>query len=479
MRPTRLLDAHPHAQADLVSRPESYGRRALVAALPFGLAAFVFYTAIGLVSYATGGYDIGIFSQAAQRWSEGRLPGSAIRGLDNLFADHFSPITAVFGLAWAIWHDPRSLILTQALAVAIAVVIVAATAFRLLHPAVAALVAVTAGAAKGLVALGLFQVHEIGLGMPLVAGLAAGLLMRNRLVAVPCALGLLLVKEDMGATVATAGALWWFLHRDRRTGLALVAAGVIGLAVAFAVIALVNPQHPGSQLLHGVGGDLSGVMLAHVTGHSPLEPFALFALTAGLVGLRSPVAVLALPTLAWRLLSSYQAHWATIFHYDGPLVPIAAVALIDVLSRRSVAPLPSPRTRLLIAFPCVGSAIALGAVSTAIAYPMFDPASYRPSAQQQAAVALTRAVPSGETIVVQQNLAPPLVARLDVRVLSHLPAGPTRWVLLTTGGKPAQETWLGQVEARPGVQVSQDVDVVLLRLPAPEVVRLPGTGADE
>jgi uncharacterized membrane protein len=452
-------------------------RRALVAALPFGLAAFVFYTAIGLVTYAgrsIGKYDTGVFSQAAQRWTEGRLPGSGLVGVDNLFADHFSPVTAVFGVAWAIWHDPRGLIVAQALAVGLSVVIVATTAFRLLPAAAALLVIVVAGAAKGVVALGLFQVHEVGLGMPLVAGLASGLLLRNRVVAVACALGLLLVKEDLGATVATAGVIWWFMQRDRRTALALVAAGVVGLAVAFGVLALVNPHHLSPQLLHGARGGIPEVLLAQVSGHSRLEPFALFALTAGLVGLRSPVALLAAPTLAWRLLSSYEAHWATFFHYDGPLVPIAAVALTDVLSRRSVVPLPSPRSRLLIAVPTAGLAVAMG-VSSAVTVPIFDPAAYRPSPQQQAASALARTVPAGDAIVVPANLAPPLVARLDVRLLSTLPAGPARWVLVTRTER-AQATWLRHLEARPGVQITADGDMVLVRLPVPEVVRLPDSG---
>src|SRR6185312_8686632 len=107
--------------------------------------------AIGLVRYDTGrsgNYDLGIFAQAAQRWSQGRLPGSAIRGVDTLFADHFSPITIVFGAAWAVWSDPRALIITQALALAAAVFILGVACFRRLPPLTATALVVLAALAK-------------------------------------------------------------------------------------------------------------------------------------------------------------------------------------------------------------------------------------------------------------------------------------------------------------------------------------------
>jgi hypothetical protein len=72
-----------------------------------------------------------------------------------------------------------------------------------------------------------------------------------------------------------------------------------------------------------------------------------------------------------------------------------------------------------------------------------------------------------------------LIARLDVRMLSTLPAGPVRWVVLTSGGaslgapESARQVWLAQQRARPGVAVSDRDGVLLVRLPAPEVVRLP------
>ena len=445
-------------------------------AAPFAAAAFALYLAVGLVRYDTGrsgNYDLGIFAQAAQRWSEGRWPGSAIRGLDNLFADHFSPITALFGLAWRLCADPRALVVTQALALAAAVLVVAAAAFRHLPPVLAASLTVGVILAKGAVSAAVFDVHETGLGAPLMAGLAVGLLERRRPVVVGCALGLLLVKEDLGLTVVVAGLLWWRLAGERRTGLLLVAAGVVGLAVAFGVVLAVSPEHstPYLQFLTGASGNAQGLPGTGVTGGHRWEPILLFAATAGLVGLRSPIALLAAPTLAWRFVSSNEAYWQTYFHYDVLLVPIAAVALVDVLAGR-----PAARGQQVVALAALGVAAALGVVKLA-AWPLLDPAAYRLSPQLGAATRLAAQLPAGDAVAVQQELGPVFVAGHDVRMLSTLPAGPVRWVVLTPQGSSlgasasAKQVWLAAQAGRAEVTSSDGITVV--RLPAPEVVQLP------
>jgi uncharacterized membrane protein len=425
----------------------------------------------------SGNYDLGIFAQAAQRWSQGRLPGSAIRGLGNLFADHFSPVTAVFGVAWALWSDPRSLILTQALALAVAVFVFAVACFRRLPPLVATVLVAAAALAKGGISAAVFDVHETGLGTPLMAGLCLGLLERRRRLTIACALALLLVKEDLGLTVAVAGLVWWRLAGERRSGLFLVAAGIAGAALAFAVVLWANPEHasPYLQFLTGASGNAQGLPGTGVTGGHRWEPALLFAATAGVVGLGSPIAALALPTLVWRAVSSNEAYWQTYFHYDVLLVPIAAFALLDVLSR--------PRLRRAVgvravAVTAVAVAAGLGVVK-ASAWPLLDPSTYRPSHRLVAAAALGQLVPAGQAVAAQQELGPVLIARVDVRMLSPLPAGPVRWVVLTPdgsslgAGQGAKQAWLAQQRARPDVEVTQRDDVLLVRLPVPELVRLP------
>ena len=70
------------------------------------------------------------------------------------------------------------------------------------------------------------------------------------------------------------------------------------------------------------------------------------------------------------------------------------------------------------------------------------------------------------------------VDRLDVRMLSTLPAGPVRWVVLTTDGSSlgasagAKRAWLAGQAGRAGVATRDGI--VVVRLPAPRSYGCPG-----
>lgn len=454
-------------------------RRAVVVGV--AVITFACYLALGWVRFSTGrsgNYDLGIFTQAAQHWSAGRLPASSIRSVDTLFADHFSPITVLFGIGYRIWPDPRSLIIVQSLAMAVAAGIVAAAAVRRLPAAVALALALAAGLAKGMISAASFDVHETALGAPLAAGLCWGLLERRFPLVVWCGAGLLLVKEDQGLTVAAAGAAWWLLTRERRRSLTLTALGVAGLLVANAVIVAASPDHrnPYLQFLLGATGNPQGLEGAVVADGVRWAPAVLFVLTAGVVGLRSPIALLALPTLAWRAASSNTSYWQTYFHYDVLLVPIAAFALLDVLTR----PRRTGRARGLVAVTAavgVTWAAGMGIVKIASWQP-WVPGRYVATDTLADAVALVDQVPRGAPVVAQQDLGPAVISRVDVRMLATTVPAEGGWVLLTPDGdrlgapEAAKQAWLDRQRARPGVRVFPRGDVVLVRLPGTEWVDL-------
>ncbi len=47
----------------------------------------------------------------------------------------------------------------------------------------------------------------------------------------------------------------------------------------------------------------------------------------------SPLAAIALPTLAWRLLSTMESYWASTWHYSLVLMPVVFLALLDAVVR--------------------------------------------------------------------------------------------------------------------------------------------------
>jgi hypothetical protein len=478
-------------------------RREWLVAAGAGGPAFALYLALGWVRFSTGhsgNYDLGIFAQAAQHWARGEWPGSGIRSLSSLFADHFSPVTILFGLGWLIWPDPRSLLVVQSAALALAVALAGAAAARHLPLRLAVPVTAASALAKGLISAASFDVHETALGTPLVAGLAWGLLERRRRVVLGCAAASLLVKEDLGLTVLAAAAVWWCFTGDRRTALSLAALGLGGLVAANAVISWVAPGHrsPYLQFLFGASGNPQGLHGAAVLEGSRWAPGLLFGLAAGAIGLRSPLALLALPTLAWRAASSNVSYWQTYFHYDALLVPIAALALTDVLRRPAGRPAEAPlratgwsrgwwhaaggvRARgqlrgVLLTGALVWSAwIGLAKVA---AWQPWDPHRYELSAPMRDATALGQLVPRGSAVVAQQDLGPAVLARVDVRMLTDTVPAWGRWVLLTSDGSQlgaplaAKRHWLAVAAARPGVTIVRRGTCVLVGLPAQELVRL-------
>jgi uncharacterized membrane protein len=454
-------------------------RAVQIGSVAAAVVSFGLYSLIGLVRFQvgrSGNYDLGIFSQAAKAWSRGGPPASSIRGVPNLFADHVSPITAVFGLAWRIWPDPRALILVQALTLSVTVGLIAWAWLSWRTSWVVPVLLVGVVFAKGMISAAFFDVHETGLGAPLVAGLAIGLLRGERRLVWVSALALLLVKEDLGLTVMMAGGVWYLLERDRRTALGLALAGVAGIMASFTVVYLVSGQQSiyfGSLL--GRSDNPLGLAAVTVGSGTRLTPVALFVLTAGVVGLRSPIALLALPTLGWRLVSSNPVYWQTYFHYDVILVPIAAIALLDVIRRSRGS---HPR---MLAVAGLGLAVAASmGIGKASTLPWGDRASYRLSPDLVAVTTITEQVPTGEVVAAQQELGPSLVRRLDVHMLSNASSVRTRWVVLTDTGtslgapQAEKQAWLAAQRARPDVTIHQEEGVVLVELPEVEDVQIPG-----
>ena len=62
--------------------------------------------------------------------------------------------------------------------------------------------------------------------------------------------------------------------------------------------------------------------------------------TTGLLALRSPLLLAALPTIGWRFLSSDDHYWSTDWHYSAVLMPVLALALADAAARARHSPRP-------------------------------------------------------------------------------------------------------------------------------------------
>ncbi|MFI8769893.1 DUF2079 domain-containing protein [Streptomyces sp. NPDC053792] len=370
----------------------------------------------------TTGYDLGIFEQAVRAYAELRAPVAPLRGEGfNLLGDHFHPLLAVLAPLYRLWPSPLCLLLAQSALLALAVVPLARRAGAVLGPAAAHTVAAGYGLSWGIASAAAFDFHEVALAVPLLSFSLEALARRRWRPAVAWAAPLLLVKEDLGFTLAAVG-VYIALKGPRRLGLVVAAAGVLGSLLEVEV--LLPAFNPGGGYAHG--GNLADAQgsLFSTLAHAPLDVFRpevkavtlilVFAPSA-LLALRSPLALIAVPTLGWRLLSENGFHWGTAFHYSAILMPVVFAGLVDVLSDKSRREL-----RAVLATVLVVTAVLLPSFPLA---QLAQRATWRTTPHVEAARALLARIPDGATVAASNRLAPQLTARCTVVLFPTFPVG--------------------------------------------------------
>lgn len=427
------------------------------------------YSWIGLARYGRGeygNYDLGIFLQAASSWVTTGRPYSEIKGI-NLLGDHFSPITAVFGGAYALWPDPRSLILTQSVSLGIMVGLVTWWASGSVRSsALSTAVAGVATLCLPVVVAAGFQVHETALGAPVVAILAWSVLRRSRWPALGSAVVLLMVKEDLGLMVVGAAVAWYLLHRDRRTALWVAAVGVAGFVLSNLIIVIVNPGHQSPYLKYLTGGASDGGGWSTQEVAARAVPWVVYALVCGLRA--SPLHLMAVPSLAWRSLSSNELYWSVHLHYDVITAPIALVVLVHALGRVD---LRRPAGAVVMTAMALSASWGLSRTITTQQPWTWDG---RLSERQLGARALADRLPEGSVVVADQYLGPDLIGTHRVRMLSQSHDATGRYVLLESG----RDTLAAPACAKDAFIERHDVaarsgDLVLVDLGRVQKFRLP------
>ncbi|MFE3325184.1 DUF2079 domain-containing protein [Streptomyces sp. NPDC059176] len=395
------------------------------ALLPWGWAAvlFVLYGTVAVRRHLllrTTGYDLGIFEQAVRAYAHFRAPVVPLRGEGfNLLGDHFHPLVAVLAPLYRVWPSPVCLLLAQSALLAVAVVPLAAWAVRALGRRAAHVVAFGYGASWGIASAAAFDFHEVVLAVPLLSCALEALGRRRWRHAVAWAAPLLLIKEDLGLTLAALGGyVAW--KGPRRLGLATAAAGLIGSAVEIKVLLpAFNPgggYAHGANLVEGHGSLLATLAFAPLDALRPdvkaMTLVLVFAPSA-LVALRSPLSLIAVPTLAWRMMSANGFHWGTAFHYSAVLMPVVFAGLIDALTgyRRSADPLAGRHVRASLAIVVAVTVVMLPAFPLA---QLAQRATWRTTPHIAAARTLLRLIPDGTTVAASNRLVPQLTSRCQV-----------------------------------------------------------------
>ena len=403
-------------------------------------------------------WDLGIFTQLARAYGELRAPIVPIKGdAVNLLGDHFHPLLVLLAPVWWIWPSGEALLWTQALLFGLSAIPLTRLAIDRLGPWPGAAVGAAYVFSFGLQHAASVQVHEIAFAVPLLAFSLTALLRGRMCAAALWAAPLVLVKEDLGLTVAVLGLVIALRGREhRRLGAVLAAWGGAWFVLAtFVILPALNTAGQ-YDYTDNLGSPLD-VLWPPVKW---LTTAMLLALAGG-IGARSPLIWLLVPTLAWRFTGTVEFYWDWRWHYDAVLMPIAIAALLDALGDRRTGratawlrtdrPRPARPVRAVALSLCAAVTLVLGTQ-----LPLLDvmrPQAWEPTWRTEPAAGALEAVPEDAVLAVDITLMAQAVPDHDVQWLH----GPNRrvpdcvlgdWYAFSWNGMPpddlavwAQQEW--------------------------------------
>ena len=356
----------------------------------------------------TGGYDLGIFEQIVRGYAIGHAPIADLKGPGyNALGDHFHPIVALLAPVYRLCPAAETLLVAQAGLLAVSIIPIGRAATAELGAAAGGIVSVAYGLAWGLQEAVGFDFHEICFAVPLMAASLNRLLAGRWNAAAAWVVPLVAVKEDLPLTIAAMGA-YLILRGRQRLGAALVVGGLTATAVIVGwVLPWFNPEHTYTYA-EQLGRSTQGWGLA-----TKLSTVVLLLVPTLGVAVRSPLLLMAAPTLVWRFAADNHLYWGDHFHYNAVLMPIVFAALIDGLR-----PL---RGRLR-------TTVVAGCVIVALALTPWRPLWQSTSPQFWSvppAVSTTRHalgyIPDGATVAATHDVAVQLTGRCRVQLLQFIP----------------------------------------------------------
>jgi uncharacterized membrane protein len=443
-----------------------------IAAVAFG--AYFVISLFRLLQMTPGSYDFGIYTEYVKQLSQLHAPVVDVLGPGfNLLGNHFQVALGVLAPFFRVFPSAATLLFFQALLAAVSVFPVVTAAFVFTGRSTGRLIGFAYAFSWGLQQMIDFDFHEIALAVPLLAFAVSAVARRRPVAAIAWAVPLVFVKEDQGFTVAAIGVVlgammafrpaiptlpWGNTRLAPWGGLFLVAWGLFWSA--FAIIVIIphfNPLH--QYYFWGDGGAVGGgkpfsvgTLFTQAGGGWPTkgQTLVLLLLPTAFAALGSPVALIALPSLVLRFISTNTAFWGTAFHYDATVMPILFIAAAEAIARwrhaaalawplepgsGAVPPWPGapPRGRgplRLLAARTVewfraaragvarhaGPMMAVIAVALAFQFPLsnlWHGSTYRLDAHVAADDAAMAVVPDGATVQTTLDLLAPLAARTD------------------------------------------------------------------
>ncbi|WP_189311594.1 DUF2079 domain-containing protein [Streptomyces brasiliensis] len=415
-------------------------------------ALFFVYAALSLRIHhrmLSNSYDLGIFEQVVRSYADGHLPVSELKGPGYpILGDHFSPILALVAPFYALHRSAGTLLVVQAALIALSVVPLTLWARRSLGSLAGAVIGACYGLSWGIASAVGFDFHEVAFAAPLLAFSLTALGSGRLTAAAWWALPLLLVKEDLGLTVAVIGlVIAW--RGPRKLGFMTAGLGLAGTLLALLVILpAFNPtgsfaywflaDNPaGSASASGAGAGtgfldlLSRSTVGLVVPQTKVSTLALMLAPTVFLALRSPLLWAALPTLAWRFFSNNYVHWGTGYHYSLVLMPIVFAAFVDALVQRGTRPAGLKR------YLAGAAAVSLLILPSFPFWQLLNPGTWRADPRVAVAHSLMTKIPDDATVQASTYLVPQLTNRTSVSLYGYPVSRPNpQWIMVDTWVSP-------------------------------------------
>jgi uncharacterized membrane protein len=447
-------------------------------------SAFLLYTVESVLrqSQFKTSVDITIFQQAIANYAGGDAPNVLVKSQEpfNILGDHFSPIMMVLAPVYRIWPSVITLLVAQALFLAIGVHVVTRVGVRRLG-GLGYYLGLSFALSWGILKVVDFDFHEACFAVAFLA-LALEALLDERLGWMLGWCGaLLLVKEDTPLYIAGI-ALVFAAGRRWRWAAGLLAGSVLAF-VLLTLIVIPAFSFTGTYTYFALGGTDSGfipmlgAVLENLFSVNGIALLGALAVTAAL-GLRSPLILVLVPTLLARFVSHREVYLEMRFYYDGPLMVVCVLALVAALQQRRIRLGTTPAQIRAWWSSASGLAVAV-MLAVLVDYnvhttelPQTFADALVPSQWREDARRLIDEIPPGASVIADVGLLgnitdrnPVTLATADWRDSTHIPLAPFDWVILNLAG--SDKDWkiarTNQLQAAGYQLVDQAGTLVLLR----------------
>ena len=428
--------------------PARYANRLFVlGVLAFG-GTFAFLDLGKFDAFNVYGIDFALFDQVVWNSARGRLfENSVVWDAPILLGQRFSPILLSIVPLYAVWSNPRVLILAPAISVAITAIPIYWFARKEIGRWLALVVALAFLLLPGVQFIALGHFIEVLFAMPLLGFAGLFLLRRRDAPMLVCLALALLCKEEMAFVAAGFGLYIFFAQRRFIFGATLTAAClawvVFLLQVVIPSFAVVRgyyyfggSESYGSGLYGYLGSGLAEIIVNAITRPNlvlehlivpskmdaalySLAPLGLPALLGG------QVAALVLPTLGYTLLSDRVLQYVLGSYHYAPVFPLVTLGAVVGVKRVLIfAARFENRARIAAAVGAFIIASSVGIYYLRAPGPLaknFDPARYAPTEHTRLGVALAQTIPPEAVVLAQSELVSHLAQRRDVYIMPGYP----------------------------------------------------------